>query len=86
MKLSKSDIPMVKQLLFIDQVPLRKVAERYNVSIRTVERWRRKYRVFGGPYAPTPKSVVQRRPKLLTDAQIEVGIVFLSFMPRLTVS
>lgn len=73
MKLTTTDIAVVKQLLFTDYLPHQEVAERYGVSRRTVRKWSRKYKVFGRPYAP--RSVVQGRPKLLTDAQIEVNCI-----------
>lgn len=38
MKLTKSDLPLVKQLLFTDLLPYYKIAERYSVSVRTVKR------------------------------------------------
>lgn len=74
MKLTKSDLPLVKQLLFTDLLPHHEIAERYGVSVRTVKRWSRQYKVYGSAY--TPSSVVLGRPKLLTDAQIEVSSSF----------
>jgi transposase len=71
MKLTTADIVLLKYLLFEQCLPHHEIAARFNVTTRTVRQWIRKYRVFGGPY--TPRRVVQGRPRLLTDAQRDVG-------------
>jgi transposase len=71
MKLTDADIAVVKNLLFERHLTCREVALFFDVDVTTARRWRRKYRVFGAPY--TPRSVVQGRPKLLTDAQRDVS-------------
>jgi transposase len=70
MRLTDTDIIAVKDLL-IQGISLDEIAARWSVSLRTVQRWSRYYKVFGTPY--TPRSVVQGRPKLLTDAQADVS-------------
>lgn len=71
MRLSNNDIIRVRDLLFTQQRPPHEIAAEYTVDKRTVLRWKRNYRVFGSPY--TPVSMVRGRPRLLTDAQFEVG-------------
>jgi transposase len=71
MKLKDADIAVVREPLPERRLTCRQVALFFNVDVTTVRRWSRKYRVFSSPY--TSRSVVQGRPKLLTNAQIEVS-------------
>jgi transposase len=70
MKLTTANIVLFRYLLFEQHLLLDAIAARFNVTDRTVRRWRRKYQLFGDPY--TPRSVAQGRPRLLTDAQRDV--------------
>jgi len=70
MKLTTANIVVFKQLLFGPRLPLDAIAARFKVTDRTVRRWRRKYQLFGGPF--TPRSVMQGRPRLLTNTQRDV--------------
>jgi transposase len=74
MKLTTADVVLLKYLLFEQQLPREAIAARFGVNERTVRRWQNKYQLFGSPF--TPRSVVQGRPRLLTDAEVDDLVLY----------
>jgi transposase-like protein len=72
MRLSDQELIRLRRA-FVQGDTTTAIAADFDVNIATVNRWRRNLVVFGSISAP--RSVVQGRPRLLTRAQTEVGVV-----------
>lgn len=77
--LTTCDYIELKRLLFEDPQPSWVIAQQYNTNIRTVKKWRRNFRVYGEPYAPSIKP--KGAPRLLTAEDEEVLRYYLEDWP-----